>query len=252
MADYSFLEYIKFAFGDIYVSPSPPPFNYFFWTIPIELRGSFVVFAIATCLPFIKYRSVVLAVATVYAGVFFDYWITLFIFGILLGQLRSDGVFRWMHARIWTRILAGLGVLASLLIPYILMNVRGYFMKDPLYSCLVTFMVYASRDTVSFMRNPLSVFLGHISFCLYLLHSITLRTLFAALMQVCYDNGWVIDEAAKAWITLCTCLASIIGAYLMYLVEARYLDALDRASKWLLVNQIKKPSAPAPIPPNAV
>ncbi len=63
VGDYSFLEYIKFAFGDIFtydIETSAIPFNEHLWTIPIELRGSILVFSVCTCVPFIKLKSAIL------------------------------------------------------------------------------------------------------------------------------------------------------------------------------------------------
>ena len=235
VADYSFLEYIKFAFGDIYnIMDHAMPFNEHLWTIPIELHGSLLVFAVSTCVPFIKFKSAILMLSCIYAFVFFPFWDGVFLYGILLGQLRSDGLFKWLHSRWWTRVVMGIGVLSLPIIPFFIQHVFGLVLHWIPYACFITFVLYSSREAVSFMRNRLSIFLGHISFCLYLTHSSVMRTFYAALIEKSHANGWLINDAAKNWISICTCLLAIIVAYIMHLVEKQYLIALDKAAKFFL------------------
>ena len=79
-----------------------------------------------------------------------------------------------------------------------------------------------------------------------------MRTFYAALIEKSHDNGWLINAAAKNWISLCTCILAIIVAYIMHLVEKQYLIALDKAAKFFLVSPPPKPALvvinePAPL-----
>jgi peptidoglycan/LPS O-acetylase OafA/YrhL len=238
----SFFGYIRFAFVDVYRGTKPIDLNWFLWTIAAELKGSIIVFAACLAIPFIRHKTWVIGVYTFYMVKFFDINESIFVLGILLGQLRTDGFFRWFHTNLAARIVMGLfAVLLPILPKYHnelvwLESVDLWFLKFnwEYYCCLVVPVLYASKDAVSFMRNPISVFLGHISFGLYLTHGIVMRTFHTSLVEKCIANGWPFDDQAKNWISICSWSVCIFVAYIFHIIEKRFLVFLDASMKMFL------------------
>lgn len=254
--NYNFLHYMKFAWMDVFATQGKAVFDTFMWPIEAELRGSIVVFAICALLPRIKHRVWIVGAMALYSAHNFGVALSCFVFGVLLGELRALGVFDKLHASKRGRIAMGIAVLLIPAIPIhwgegstaILAKFDPIGIVDFLWKNVALFAVfalYASKDAVAFMNNPISQFLGHISFALYVVHHHIMSTLLAFLVERYADETGLPSQLNKNWISAVTITVAIGVAFLVYLIEKQYLRLLDRGAKLFLITE-KTPEATVP------
>jgi peptidoglycan/LPS O-acetylase OafA/YrhL len=104
------IDYISLAWFGVYYKGSNP-IDDFLWTMPVELKGSCIVFCLCSALPRLKDREWIIAFVFLFFVKCFDPYDAFFVFGVLLGQLRVKGLFSWLHRNVFARIIAGLIVL---------------------------------------------------------------------------------------------------------------------------------------------
>ena len=103
------------------------------------------------------------------------------------------------------------------------------------YAVPVVFLLYASRDAVRFMSNRLSVFLGRISFPLYVMHQHIQVTVLSGLIILGHNQGWPVDYWFMAWTTAVDLLVTIVAAVIVQKLEAIYLIWLDRLANLFII-----------------
>lgn len=248
-SQYSFIDYFFYAWVGVYAGGSGPNFDTFLWSIEAELRGSILVFALAAALIQLRFRVYLLAVLTVYLMRYFDILYALFAFGMLLGELRSVGVFEFFHNNRIMRIVAGCAVI---LLPFITaypdsfslltkMNLFDLVRWNKDYLAMVVVgVLYCSKDAVSFLGSPISRFFGKIAFCIYVTHHHVLSSFYAWLIGQTSDPA---SESTRNWVTAATLTVCVTVGWLAHLVEARYLGWLDRVA-----NQLIEPSGDGELP----
>lgn len=250
--NYNFLHLMKFAWMDVFATTGKPVFDSFMWTIEAELRGSILVFTVCALLPRIKYRVWILGVLALYSALTFGVALSCFTFGILLGELRALGVFDWLHASKSGRIGMGLCVLlipavpihwgessTALLAQYDPTGIVDLLWKN--VALFAVFALYGSKDAVSFMNNPISKFLGHISFALYVVHHHIMSSLLAYLFGKTAESTGYPSQFSKNWISTVTIAVAMATAFLVYLAEKQYLRLLDSGAKFLLLSEKPQP-----------
>ena len=179
-------------------------------------------------------------------------------YGVFLGELRALGVFKYLHSRIYTRIVAAIAVLCIPLIrmpdtgPYFtwitsfdLGIVRFSWANYPLY---IIPIYYCSKEAVGFFSNRVSKFFGDISFMLYAVHHHVISTLGCFILyRVAINKPSPIyyDDETRDWTLLAVGAVSLIVATAGHKLEKLYLYWLDRASKLALASN---PIAPGNIP----
>ena len=206
-----------FLFGliDVYIrhteasSLNPP-----LWTMGIEMIGSILVFLILLCERSVKRITWVL----LFLGLLLlvgRSWLACFVLGMLLGDMRSKGVFTALRSSTLSSGFiptAFLVLLAASWLPLRGPDLTAGF--SILAVCLV-FCIFANSTLSKFFRNSVSRWLGEISFPLYVIHFPVLAS-FTSGMIILADgsghlNGWMIGAILLASIGVSVALAVAFG-----------------------------------------
>lgn len=219
------------AFG---IGPDGQDYNPFLWTMPVEMLGSLVVFAMGSFYGRLRRPATVLVVSSVFLAVAGSY-LALFVFGMLLGELRARGVFERWHRDILARVLCPglISILGFVDAHAAQLNLTGVQARIVLACALVT-LVYGSKDLVTGLRTRLSRHLGRISFPLYYMQFPVLVSLTAWLVVTHAHAAHDSSSAALAIVGV-SVLATWTLARGVCVLEEMYLRALQRwASQELL------------------
>lgn len=222
-----------FYTGFIKMYQAEPRLNPFLWTIRVEFSGSFLVFAIGSVYPRLRFRPVILGLA-IWFYFYYQRHMTLFIFGIFLGFCRTEGIFAFCHRSIALRVLFGLLVV---LLPFMhtysdLPSGPGRDYPPAIVigsACCYLFCLYASKEAVWFFSTRLSYFLGEISFPFYAVSGLLICTFQSQLIILLTSGGS--DVKATEWTLLCTaatCMVLIFLSSVLRFIEMGYLRVLDK------------------------
>lgn len=169
---------LNYSIYGVYFGSSAPTYNPNLWTMSIEMLGSVLVIAVILVLDRIKYQKTFLAVLFVYLFVFSNF-LSLFVAGVLLGRLRSEGVFDRLSrfSVIWLAVFL---FLVGFLMPFVRYKMHDVFQTmtfeliqresfDFMLAILIVFLSYSCTFLKRFFSNGFSRFLGRISFPMYVL-----------------------------------------------------------------------------------
>ena len=220
------------------------------WTMSSELRGSILVIAICAALPHLRYRAGLLLLTTWYLAKYFNDFSRYFVYGMFLGEIRALGIFSWCHQFTIIRILT---ILMICLVPFIaayppyfnlLYQFDIWIIKFSLDAIAIPYMtlIYASRDIIGFMRNRVSIFLGKISFCLYVIHQHLIATIMSYMIIQASANQVVIGEAFATLASTVVLIMALILATGMQKLEEVYLGGLDFIAKKFIQKQQQQPT----------
>lgn len=237
------VDFLRYVLIDVY-SPlkqygaPATEFNPMLWTMSIELPGSYLVFLFWYMFPVLKQgRGILLAALLVLFG--FGSYFALFFFGMYLAMLRVDGVierFRQNHA--W-QFVAPLVVILSGVVIGLSHEAGERRHINLLCSAALVFSFYTSRPMLGFFRSRLSLFLGEISFPLYLLQFAVIVSLTSYLIvEFAPLSGFA--AAAIASVSAIVCL---VAAAAFRPIEAGLLRVIDRRLKNLLIKRKATASA---------
>ncbi len=171
-----FLKSIRFSLYDVFMHfDGNQSYNPILWTMSIELFGSFVVFSICALVTHLRTRMFFLAAILLYFVLSKNIFYIPFVCGIAIAicyQHRDRPLLRTLHPL--------LPLLLLLVVYYSTMSLRGHGLPLPrlprsdLYTILAAVaLVFAAAFYAPFRRfleNPLSRYLGSISFPIYLTH----------------------------------------------------------------------------------
>ena len=189
---------LKYALWNVY-TPDPPnreSWNIVLWTMPIELQGSFLIFAL---LAIVRWRWLriplagAVAIHEVGAGIYG--YLVGFLVGYLLAELilvleRRPAVSDGRASRIagWVLFAAGLACSIRLQVVSFDRPRSDYMMAMNIVATLVVSGVVLTSALHRWLSGPISHFLGRISFGLYLTHFLVIcsfsSTLYLALIDV--------------------------------------------------------------------
>jgi peptidoglycan/LPS O-acetylase OafA/YrhL len=200
------LNVLREAAIDAFVGPATPIHDPVLWTIRVEFLGSILVFALCLSAPSGGRRLVLSSVAAILLiaiPAWLAHFCALFALGIMLRDLsaRAGG---WCAARPLLCDVTGLAMVptAALLYPVLnllipeQMNMLGAII-DPLghlsqwtaRALLIVVGTLLSPSIQAFLRLPVSLFLGRISFGLYLMHLPVLLSLGIASYLAAQSHG---------------------------------------------------------------
>jgi peptidoglycan/LPS O-acetylase OafA/YrhL len=185
--DPSLLIVLREAAIDAFIGPATPIHDPVLWTIRIEFLGSILVFALCLAVPASGTRlalSLLAAVLLIAIPAWLAHFCALFILGIMLRDLaaRTDS---WCVQRPLTCDVSGLAMVltAALLYPVLnllipdrmsqlgdLIDPLGHLSQWTARALLIVIGTLLSPSLRAFLRQPVSLFLGRISFGLYLMH----------------------------------------------------------------------------------
>jgi peptidoglycan/LPS O-acetylase OafA/YrhL len=211
-----------YVLRDVYTGfAAPQPYNGFLWTMAVELLGSYFVFLLCFALPYLQSpRTFLWLVAGLLLGL--DSFYGLFVLGVLLAQLRADGVLDRLR-----RIRAVDGL--ALLVPFAVYVREASTPTLPYAHTLGMFVGSAALVLCMYVASPyrwlfatrFAQWLGGLSFPLYLVQAPVLLSGVSFLV-----NRYYRVDAPHAQRTLLL----VIGAgALMAVVAARLFQSLERA-----------------------
>lgn len=233
-----FLAMLKFALWNTYLPrfPNSGSWNVVLWTMPVELPGSFLIFAM---LAFIRWRWLRLAVAATAAihtvgTAFYGYFVG-FLVGYLIAELlvaadRREDLRRELAAATsagWIYLAAALVCSIGLQAATFGGSQADYMLAMNLIAVLVVMGVVLTGPVRRWLAHPVSQFLGRISFGLYLTHFTVICSFSAALYLATIDRwpyGWVV--ALVGGLTLPVTLA--VGYGFTLVVEDGLLPYVKR------------------------
>lgn len=226
---------ILFATVDVYYLFDPrPSYNPFLWTMSYELKGSLLTFALLYCYPFMQYRTLTLFLAAFVAQTVSPN-LACFVCGIWLAQcLRMEAFDAPRSSGIWS--VASVAVLLALMyydmstwheIPMI-----GGKRVVVVAATLVVLTIVSSSSLNRFMSSPLSVFLGRISFPLFILQFPVMISFTSGLiLYVHAQHALTLTDAL--WIigaSLALCLAVAWGSLWVERLTMRACALTERAA----------------------
>lgn len=197
--------------------------NPFLWPMRIELFGSIAVFFTLTI--FKKSKNI-------YLIVFFFSLILMalgskyscFFFGISISILRNKGFFKKNFFNKISFIIIIMGVLLDTFSQSL---TKHFPQLTILCSFLIIFGIYNNKTALKFFSNKLSIYLGKISFSLYLIHFSIIISLTSYLI-IYFNEKNILNLQTSLLIILISCIFSLIFADLFSRTEEKYLRFLKK------------------------
>lgn len=168
LATDSFASMLRFAFVGVYydydfgMSPIPP-----LWTMSFELLGSAIVLTSAAAFGRFESRRVIFSVMTILLFFKFPLY-AVFVAGMVLATFAPQ-LKAWSH-------ISSIGLLPALAVTTCLPGIKDMHYWAAVGILPVVCLVY-SPIARSLLSSRISVFLGEISFPLYLLHALVIRVI---------------------------------------------------------------------------
>ena len=228
---------INYSFADVFFNHKVEnSYNPFLWTMSIELLGSIIVFLNIFLFNHLKNPVVVLFTQFAFFFIFSPYY-SLFIFGMLLGYARSIGYLNRLKELKWN-VLFGLAFF--LIIVFISVFREGNVMflghtftrliqterLHMLWAMLLVFLVYTSPSLLNLFRSKLSVFLGEISFPIYVVQFIVIVS-FTSYGIVRLQGSNLINTGFSLLLAGTSLVMCIVLAYFFRGIERKILKAIN-------------------------
>lgn len=200
----SFFEMVKYSSLYVYIDSGAKSYNAVLWTMQYELFGSILVLVGLYFLPGVRLRCTGYAISIAVAA-YLDSPLAAFVFGVILADLSVRTPRIYVKASVYKSI-APLALLAGSLT---FAMFRSGLAASPTGLSLIATMILASIIMSSWLRlafsSRVSIWLGHISFPLYLTH----------LLVICSFSSWVYLSANEqgysiATISIVTALSTIV------------------------------------------
>ncbi|MGL4577178.1 MAG: acyltransferase family protein, partial [Burkholderiaceae bacterium] len=239
--------------GVFFAHDNSQSYNAFLWPMAVELAGSMLIFAFAYALAGPKRARIAVVVAGFVIAFLSVRYYALFFAGMLFAILRHEGFFSRIQASSWS-YLAPLAVIAVAALdgisygmyadikaaaPAVKAAADEVVLRDPaimepayalkswliaqapdkirtLFAMVLVFAIYSNRHMLNFFRNPVSAYLGRVSFPVYLIHFAVLVS-FASFMVVRFAEQ-VRSSLAFCLFVATLCIAvSLLAAQIFYL-----------------------------------
>lgn len=173
----SLFSMLNFSFSRVFGGGTYNSYNAFLWPMPIELFGSFFVFAF--CYGIARRPQALRIVGwTVGVAFFVSEYYCLFFAGLAFGLLRQQGHFDRQRHSMLGRWAAPFGLLLCVAVNTLdyatgLNLNRQLPLQQRLYPVLaiaIVYCIYCNAGLVRFFGNGVSRWLGRVSFPIYLVH----------------------------------------------------------------------------------
>lgn len=212
-----------YAFRDVFFDSSAQDIDRFLWTIPFEMYGSFFVFVTLAVLRYSRRPYIVICglfLLCLTAGETF--YVSCFFMGMIFAVLRSRHYFERFKAGRYSNLFSGLAI-ATLVIVDSFEHLAEHHNATPFFADALVFCILCNKTLCGLLRTPLSLFLGKISFSLYLVQfpvlvSVTSYAIEAADRHDSLTSGWI---GLIALVSIAICVSS-----------AALFEPLDRLSIW--------------------
>jgi len=234
-----FYESVKFGLYGVFVSSDVTlSYNPILWTMPIELFGSFIVFAICALFLHLKKRLLFIAAILLYFVLTRNIYYLSFIVGICIALCyhhREKPVFRKLRFVV-PLLLAGA-------VYYSTVSLRGRGLPVPqitrndfLSILAAGAMVFAAAFHGPFRRfleNPVSRYLGSISFPIYLTHFIVICTFSSGFLLYLRGPEQLYTEGEIQLNVAASLLVCFVIAHLFRHVESFAIVAARKFSDYM-------------------
>lgn len=161
---------VKYSFLSMYGGDSPANYNPFTWTMPIELGGSILVFAVLPMIPILRYPRLVLlqlAVMCIFAGVQSGYY-GCFLLGVACAMTRLGGGFQKLQCFRIMPIVSCAGIIVALVTSAYGIMHPGHVRLSLIAASILAPSIYCNKSAIYLFRTRFSQMLGKVSFALYL------------------------------------------------------------------------------------
>ena len=226
----SLLGLLRYSLIGVYTSHTTElSYNPFLWTMSVEMVGSILVFIL--CLVWDRLKKPqwicgILAIYLIAIGSAFG----LFFAGMLLAFYRRQGYFEKLLIQRNHQILALVVVSTIFILSILTSGMFGSFVVRffiPIVAVLLIFFSYTQKRLKSFFSNKLSIFLGEISFPLYLVHFQILISLMSWLVLRDFTTKGMVDQNSMLVFGSVTVCASLFAALCFRFVERFTLKIVD-------------------------
>ena len=229
--DSSLYRLLKYVFYGVYAAHTAEySYNPFLWTMSFEIIGSFIVFLFCYSWRSLKHPFAALVFATLTMLVLNSFYF-LFLCGMVLSYARSRGWLDLLRGLKWTQPLS-LAMVPTLLVVIGWRGDVGFPWPIAMSFCAaIVLSIYVNAWYRSFFASKFSVFLGKISFPLYLTHLWVLIFPMSWLVLHYAPAGEATGKATYLLIGLgCTALALVV-AWIFEFGERAAMRKLDRLLK---------------------
>lgn len=225
---------IHYAVYGVYTNhTNTTSYNPFLWTMSVELLGSMLVFLYLYIHERLKQPKRVLAVLIAFTLMLKSFY-CLFFLGILFCLLRQEGVFNRLgrHGK-WQAVSVALLIICAWLDAW---NVTGPNLGGHVNMILgpvTVFLFYSNNLFKKFFSSRLSIFLGDISFSLYLIHFSVIVS-FTSLLVISQSD--VVKHSVIIMLSIATASValSVLAATIMWRLELKGLKQLARLPTLML------------------
>jgi peptidoglycan/LPS O-acetylase OafA/YrhL len=232
--DPSFLKMLAYSFCNVFWTVDTfadyTSYNGALWTMPFEFMGSFLIFGFWTIYGAVKRQKflfgLVLALSFIVfwiapANAFFVRMALLFVFGAFCAeQYVSKGAV----LAFCSKPLMQFVILAFAVLLYSLGQID-------LLACVIVLLTVSSKPLAWFLSTKVSVFLGKISFPLYVIHTPIVCSFLAFLAVKYYAPG---DFSVSAAIVCATVLLSLLSAVILLPVEKMAISVSKKIADWIV------------------
>ena len=217
----SFVHLLKFSFYNVFFAYDPPTsYDQVLWTMSVEFYGSMLVFLLCLMFPYLRDSRArwtllgILAAMMTYA----NNPLLPFVLGVAMAFAFESSVRRkYDHGAI--AFIASLALILATA-AYSTISLKGFptihriiernTLPATIFAAVLVFGISLSSRVRGFFSNPLSRYLGSISFPLYLVHTLV----------ICSFSSWLFLKGTNVHVIFLASLAvSLIGADLFKYVE---------------------------------
>ena len=230
----------RFVVKDVFISVSLDDYMPFLWTMPVEWIGSIAVFVTLLCYKKVYYPKVIVCALAV-ALIALKSHIGCFFIGVFLSNLRFEGFFERLQERLNGWIIGLAFALLYGLVTLAQWENAGIYATAPIAAIALVIIYSSPRAKAFFAQNPVSKFLGHISFPLYLIQYPVLISLTSYLILRFARDGTITPRIAFG-IAVGSVLVSVLGALFFSPVER----ATHIVNRWLGKRLVVAESSRAP------
>jgi peptidoglycan/LPS O-acetylase OafA/YrhL len=232
----TFPAWVKFAFWKVFFAYDPKAsFDMVLWTMPIELAGSFMVFALlALTGESLRARLFWYAAAALLCRSMAPNLLG-FVAGMVLAEIMTQ---EWFRSRRFFGSFYGLAGLAMLAVAMLgSMFLRGAYnpQRCMALASLVVAAPILSLGVRRLLERPVSQFLARISFPLYLVHPLVIGGPISFMVLGLIGQGWSRGTMVGAVFATCL-LLSLLAGFLLSGVEQFAIRTSHRFSGLILGN----------------
>jgi peptidoglycan/LPS O-acetylase OafA/YrhL len=201
--DFDLIDLFRFACVTVYFEPPTGRMLLpFLWTMRVEMLGSLLV---------LVYLYADFAIRRRYAFILFimlfcmaaDSMLACFPIGMLAANIRARGGFDWARRQIWSDPLCLIGFALALVVGTWCNRVmEGFLLPSIIAGTVAVACVYANDRLSRFFSTPISIWLGKISFPIFLLQFPVIISFTSGMALLALNAG--ILSTAMIWLIVAT------------------------------------------------